>query len=73
VVYIVGGRGDALTAQTSRIWAIDPGTGRLTAAGRLPRPVSDAALVTLGRRIVIAGGQTPSGVTAAVGELVPGT
>ncbi|HLI61706.1 MAG TPA: kelch repeat-containing protein [Solirubrobacteraceae bacterium] len=71
-VYLVGGRGDALDAQTARVWAIDPLTGRVRAAGRLPQPLSDAGVLRVGRGIVVAGGLASSGATVAgVGELLP--
>lgn len=71
-VYLVGGRGDALDAQTARVWAIDPRTGKVHAAGHLPQPLSDAGVVAVGRGIVVAGGLTRSGATVAdVGEFVP--
>jgi N-acetylneuraminic acid mutarotase len=71
-VYLVGGRGDALDAQTARVWAIDPLTGAVHGAGRLPQPLSDAGVVAVGGGIVVAGGLTRSAATLAdVGELVP--
>jgi N-acetylneuraminic acid mutarotase len=71
-VYLVGGRGDSLDAQTARVWAIDPLTGTVHVAGRLPQPLSDAGVLAVGRGIVVAGGMTPSGATVAdVGELMP--
>ncbi|HEX4009885.1 MAG TPA: kelch repeat-containing protein [Solirubrobacteraceae bacterium] len=70
-VYLVGGRGDLLNAQTSDVWAINPVTGRVRGAGRLPQPTSDAAVATIGARIVVAGGQSPTSTLAGVGELVP--
>ncbi len=71
-VYLVGGRGDALDAQTAKVWAIDPLTGAVHAAGRLPQPLSDAGVVAVGGGIVVAGGLTRSAATAPdVGELVP--
>ncbi len=73
-VYLVGGRGDALDAQTARVWAINPRTGKVRAAGHLPQPLSDAGVLAVGHGIVVAGGLTRSGTTVAgVGELVPAT
>ena len=57
-VYLIGGRGDDVTAQTSAVWAVNPVTGRVRAAGRLPQPTSDAMVATIGGRIIIAGGQS---------------
>jgi hypothetical protein len=70
-VYLVGGRGDDLNAQTRAVWAIDPVTGRVKAAGHLPTPTSDAAVVAVGGAIVVAGGQSPTATLGGVGELVP--
>jgi N-acetylneuraminic acid mutarotase len=71
VVYLVGGRGDLLNAQTSDVWAIDPATGHVTPAGRLPTPTSDAAVTIVGDAIVVAGGMSPTTTLDSVGELVP--
>jgi hypothetical protein len=70
-VYLVGGRGDPVNAQTASVWSIDPLTGRVRSAGRLPEPISDAAVLTIGGGIVVAGGQSPGATLAGVGELVP--
>jgi hypothetical protein len=71
-VYLVGGRGDSVDAQTAGIWAINPVTGAVRAAGRLPAALSDTGVFTIGDAIVVAGGLSPSGATASgVGELVP--
>jgi N-acetylneuraminic acid mutarotase len=71
-VYLVGGRGDALDAQTAKVWAIDPLTGRVRAAGHLPQALSDTGVLAAGNGIVVVGGLTTSGSTASsVGELVP--
>ena len=71
-VYLVGGRGDLLNAQTSTVWAIDPQSGRVRVAGRLPTALSDTGVLTIGGVIVVAGGLDPGGATmSAVGELVP--
>jgi N-acetylneuraminic acid mutarotase len=73
-VYLIGGRGDLLNAQTADVWAINPQTGDVKAAGRLPQPLSDTGALTVGGAIVIAGGLDPAGGTsAAVGELTPAT
>jgi hypothetical protein len=70
-VYVVGGRGDSLDARSAAVWAIDPLTGRVRSAGRLPQPTSDAGVVSLGDAIVVAGGRTAAGTQSGVGELVP--
>ena len=48
-LYLVGGR---------RVLAIDPGSGKVTVAARLPARLSDPTATTVGNRIVIAGGGT---------------
>ncbi len=70
-VYLVGGRGDSTTSQSSGIWAINPATGTVKPAGHLPQPLSDAGVISLGGTIVVAGGRAPAGTQGAVGELVP--
>ncbi|HEU5033417.1 MAG TPA: hypothetical protein VFT62_01535 [Mycobacteriales bacterium] len=58
-LYVAGGR--HLTTATARIWRVDLGTGGVHAvrAGRLPHPLSDAAVVNAGRRgVVLVGGET---------------
>ena len=40
-VYLVGGRGDASTSQTSGVWSINPQSGAVHRAGHLPQPLSD--------------------------------
>jgi hypothetical protein len=71
-VYLVGGRGDLLDAQTATVWAIDPQSGAVRVAGRLPRALSDAGVLTVDNAVVVAGGLDAAGGTlATVGELVP--
>jgi len=70
-MYLVGGRGDSVSAKTDAILAIDPVTGEIRSAGRLPQPLSDAAVVSLGSRLIVAGGSADGGIQAAVGELEP--
>jgi hypothetical protein len=48
-LYLFGGR---------RVLAIDPATGKVSVAARLPAPLSDPTATTVGNRIVIAGGGT---------------
>ncbi len=50
---------------------INPSTGAVHAAGRLPRALSDAGVLSVGNAILVAGGRTSEGTQAAVGELVP--
>jgi hypothetical protein len=71
-VYVVGGRGDNLSSQTAEVWSIDPATGAVRSAGRLPAPLSDTGVVGLPGAIVVVGGLSPAGtVPDTVGELVP--
>ena len=71
-VYLVGGRGDLLDAQTATVWAINPQSGAVSVAGRLPRALSDAGVVTVGAAIVVAGGLDAAGGTVStVGRLAP--
>jgi N-acetylneuraminic acid mutarotase len=72
-VYLVGGRGDAITSQTSDVWAINPVTGHVARAGRLPKPTSDAAVAAIGGSAIIIGGLSGSATLATVGELTPAT
>ncbi|MDX6732202.1 MAG: hypothetical protein QOC54_2150 [Baekduia sp.] len=59
---ILGGRGDGLTSQRATIWAVDPGTGRLRRAGRLPVALSDLGAVTASSDgVLVAGGRDATG------------
>jgi hypothetical protein len=66
-VYVIGGRGPGLTSQRSEILAVTA-RGRVTKAGTLPLPLplplplSDAASVSSGHRIFVAGGRDRQGV-----------
>src|SRR5204862_402536 len=64
--YVIGGRSASLTSQTGSILGVDPRTGRSYGAGRLPRPLSDAAAVTDGARILLAGGRDTTGARAEI-------
>ena len=70
-VYLIGGRGENLDAQTDRVWSINPSTGAVHAAGRLPQALSDAGVLSVGNAILVVGGRTSEATQAAVGELVP--
>ena len=61
---ILGGHVGAV-ARTDRMWWFDPATRRFTPAGRLPRPVSDAAVASDGTSVWLLGGEDP-GVTDRV-------
>ncbi len=69
-MYIVGGRGETVTDRFAGVWAIGPLTGRVRLAAMLPRHLSDAAVLSLGDRLLVAGGSAASGTVASVGELV---
>jgi hypothetical protein len=60
-VYVIGGRGAAQGTQTRRILAIDPGSGRVRKAGRLPRGLSDAGVAAVPGAILLAGGRDAAG------------
>jgi YVTN family beta-propeller protein len=68
-VFVIGGRGATFGSVTAAIVAIDPRSGRIASGGRLRTARSDLAAVTMGDHIVIAGGRTAHGVTAAVSAL----
>ena len=69
--YVIGGRSDSSTGQTSSILAVDPRTGRVYRGGRLPQPLSDAAAVDDGSRIYVVGGRDTTGVRGEVLALEP--
>jgi hypothetical protein len=48
-LYLVGGR---------RVLAIDPASGKVVVAARLPASLSDPTVTTVGQRIVVTGGRT---------------
>jgi hypothetical protein len=48
-LYLVGGR---------QVLAIDPATGEVSVAARLPSSLSDPTATTIGNRIVVTGGGT---------------
>jgi hypothetical protein len=53
-VYVLGGSTPA--GPSSAIRRFDPGRNRITADGRLPRPLTDAAVATLRSMIYLLGG-----------------
>jgi N-acetylneuraminic acid mutarotase len=68
--FVLGGRSDRGATARRGIWAVDTRTGRVRAAGRLPVALSDAAAITVGKRILVVGGRTASGsVSDRVWEL----
>jgi hypothetical protein len=60
-VYVIGGRGADQGTQTNTILAIDPVTGRVRRAGRLPVALSDVGAATIGGAVIVAGGREASG------------
>jgi hypothetical protein len=70
--YVLGGRDDSLTGQTSAIWAIDPASGHRRRAGRLPVGLSDLSAVTDRGRVLVVGGRDAGGrVHSEILELKP--
>jgi hypothetical protein len=55
--YVLGGRGDALDSQRSAILAVDPASGRVTRAGRLPEPLSDLSAASFPDHVAVVGGR----------------
>src|SRR2546423_6424596 len=55
--YVIGGRSDSLTGQTSSILAVDPRPRRGHRAGRPPPPPSDAAAGTDRGPVYLLGGR----------------
>jgi hypothetical protein len=68
-VYVIGGRGDALGTPTTSILAIDPASGRVRSAGRLPRALSDLTAVSQPGAIELFGGRTATATVGSVGRL----
>jgi YVTN family beta-propeller protein len=72
VVYVIGGRGANLDSLTSRVVAVDVRTGRITQVGALSSARSDLAAVSLGDRILLAGGRGVAGAEAGLSVLRTG-
>ena len=66
-ILVMGGR-TSPDQQTRQMWWYDPTTHRFRGAGRLPDPVSDAAVASYRRHVWLLGGETPS-VTDRVTEV----
>jgi hypothetical protein len=60
-MYVIGGRGDGLTAQRAAILAVDPASGRVSCAGALPVALSDTGAAAAAGRIVVLGGRDAGG------------
>jgi hypothetical protein len=61
---VAGGRSAGVTQDT--IWEVDPVSGRVTEAGRLPRAVSDAAVAVVGGVGYLIGGERSAIVTSII-------
>jgi hypothetical protein len=61
-MYVIGGRGADQGTQTSAILSVDPVSGRVRPAGRLPVALSDVGAATLGGVVMVAGGRGSDGV-----------
>jgi outer membrane protein assembly factor BamB len=61
----------ATVSTSSTIWAFEPSSHRLAAAGRLQVPVSHAGVAVLGSRAWVVGGETNGAVVASVQMLTP--
>jgi len=70
-VLVIGGRKQVSGGQTGAILAIDPSTGAVSTVGRLPQPLSDAAVALSGDRITVAGGDNGNGPQSAIVSLTP--
>lgn len=62
--YVLGGRGESLTDQSSSVLAIDPRSAAVHRAGTLPEALSDIGATTLGGRVVAVGGRNRSGTVS---------
>jgi YVTN family beta-propeller protein len=72
-VYVIGGRSATLDTPTSRIVAVDPTRRKVVSAGSLASPRSDLAAVSLGSKILLAGGRGPDGTESGLSILAPDT
>jgi DNA-binding beta-propeller fold protein YncE len=73
VAYVIGGRGASKGSVVDSIVSIDLRTHTIHAAGALAFARSDLAAVSLGTRILLAGGRDSNGAVANLSELVPAT
>jgi N-acetylneuraminic acid mutarotase len=72
LMYVIGGRGEGLSEQTSTILAIDPTSGAVRVAGHLPTALSDLGAASLPDRILAVGGRDSAGAVQDVAlTLVP--
>jgi hypothetical protein len=59
--YVLGGRGDTTGTQTASILAVDPASGRIRHAGRLPLALSDLGAASFAGHITALGGVDTGG------------
>ena len=59
--YVLGGRGDDLASQRATILAVDPASGRVTQAGRLPEALSDLSAGSFRDHATVVGGRDAAG------------
>jgi DNA-binding beta-propeller fold protein YncE len=71
IVYVIGGRSATLDTPTTRIVSVDVRRKRVRPAGSLASPRSDLAAVTVGSRILLAGGHGPGGTENGLSVLAP--
>jgi hypothetical protein len=55
---VLGGRGENLDSQRASILAVDPASGRVARAGRLPEALSDLSAGSFPDHITVVGGRT---------------
>jgi YVTN family beta-propeller protein len=68
---IIGGRGPLLDTPKDTIIAVDPATGSVRLAGRLPSALSDEMAARSGNKLLVFGGRAASGTTNQILELTP--
>jgi DNA-binding beta-propeller fold protein YncE len=73
VAFVIGGRGATTGSVVDSIVSVDPRTHAVRTAGTLVFARSDLAAVSLGTRILLAGGRDGNGAVANLSELVPST
>jgi hypothetical protein len=59
--YVFGGRGDTFDSASRAIWSVDPATGTVRGAGRLPGAFSDIGVASGPRGILLVGGRDAGG------------
>jgi YVTN family beta-propeller protein len=72
VAYVIGGRGTNLDTPTNRVIGIRVAPAKVWSAGSLSTPRSDLAAISLGSRILLAGGHGVGTTLSTLSELMPG-